>query len=121
MQSVRSPVVEDAIFIRESTSGLEPVAVLAQYQASLLAEANRKPATSSIAELLTYDDATAVIEKLIQHGPTDLFLQATLLSDPMLLYQPPWIRDNFTRIERQYRQIGIGPGGRLVHFQRRPQ
>jgi hypothetical protein len=43
MQSDRSPIIDDALFIRGATSGLETVAVLAQYQASLLAEAKESP------------------------------------------------------------------------------
>lgn len=117
-----SSIHDDADFIRTHSAAGAPVAVLANHQASLLAEAGRRSAVPGpgIAESLLRADADHTIAFLLDAGPRDLFVQAALLE--ATTQGPgfePWIKFGFPRLQSAYEAQKVGPGGRLLHLTRR--
>jgi hypothetical protein len=117
-----SSLRDDADFIRAHSPAGAPIAVLADHQASLLAESGRRSAVPGpgIAESVLRVDAERTMAFLVDRGPSDVFVQAALLEAPT--QGPgfePWIKGGFPRLQSAYEQKDVGPGGRLLHLTRR--
>ena len=76
-----SSLRDDADFIRAHSAAGAPIAVLADHQASLLAESGRRSAVPGpgMAETVLRVDADHTIAFLVDRGPSDVFVQAALL------------------------------------------
>jgi hypothetical protein len=117
-----SNLQEDATFIdRHAAAG--PIGLLANNQASLLAESGRFCAVPGpgIAEILLTADAEHMISYLLRLGPRDLFVGSNLLlENSEAIGFKTWVKFNFERLLTVYAIAERGPQERIIHLTRKP-
>jgi len=115
-------VRQDAAFIARHTPGDEAVGLLADNQASLLAESGRRSAAAGpgVAETILRRDAERTIAFFLERGPTHLFVaQSMLATRSQTFVFEPWVRDSYPALLEAYEVVQAGPDGRLLHLVRK--
>ena len=121
MYPLSSMLVEDAEYVRAVTKPGEGIAVIALYQASIMAEADRPIGMvgPGLWEIWQKADLDRLADYLLRQGPTHIFVdEKFVLTGTVWAQVQRWLPAALTHFRPAYQIEGTGPGGRLTHLVR---